>query len=129
MANKTYSIFGAGAAGLYTAWRLLDGKANAKGKSKQLGKGEPPGAAVRDALQLSQDVVTGTVSGLAHLATGKDTKQISGPVGIVRASAAGWRDAADVTVRIPITGAASSLNAAAAATVVLYEAVRQRSRG
>ena len=23
--SKTYSIFGAGAAGLYTAWRLLDG--------------------------------------------------------------------------------------------------------
>ncbi len=39
---------------------------------------------------------------------------------------AGWRSAADVTVRIPITGAASSLNAAAAATVVLYEVVRQR---
>jgi TrmH family RNA methyltransferase len=31
-------------------------------------------------------------------------------------------------VRIPIVGAASSLNAAAAATVVLYEARRQRSR-
>jgi tRNA G18 (ribose-2'-O)-methylase SpoU len=42
---------------------------------------------------------------------------------------AAWREAADVIVRIPITGAASSLNAAAAATVVLYEAVRQRSRG
>jgi 23S rRNA (uridine2479-2'-O)-methyltransferase len=41
---------------------------------------------------------------------------------------AGWREAADVTVRIPITGAASSLNAATAATVLLYEAVRQRSR-
>jgi TrmH family RNA methyltransferase len=40
---------------------------------------------------------------------------------------AGWREAADVTVRIPITGAASSLNAATAATVVLYEAVRQRT--
>jgi tRNA G18 (ribose-2'-O)-methylase SpoU len=40
---------------------------------------------------------------------------------------AGWRDAADLTVRIPITGAASSLNAAAAATVILYEAVRQRT--
>jgi hypothetical protein len=41
MAHKTYSIFGAGAAGLYTAWRLLDGKtAGAKGKSKQLGKGD-----------------------------------------------------------------------------------------
>ena len=39
---------------------------------------------------------------------------------------AAWRAAADDTVRIPITGAASSLNAATAATVVLYEAVRQR---
>ncbi len=39
---------------------------------------------------------------------------------------AGWRAAADTTVRIPITGAASSLNAASAATVLLYEATRQR---
>jgi 23S rRNA (uridine2479-2'-O)-methyltransferase len=38
----------------------------------------------------------------------------------------GWRDACDVIARIPITGAASSLNAAGAATVVLYEAARQR---
>jgi tRNA G18 (ribose-2'-O)-methylase SpoU len=37
-----------------------------------------------------------------------------------------WRDACDRVARIPITGAASSLNAAAAATVVLYEAARQR---
>lgn len=38
---KTYSIFGAGASGLYTAWRLLDGKPDApKGKAKQLGKGD-----------------------------------------------------------------------------------------
>lgn len=42
---------------------------------------------------------------------------------------AAWRDAAAVTVRIPITGAASSLNAAAAGTVVLYEAARQRRAG
>jgi hypothetical protein len=41
MKNKTYSIFGAGAAGLYTAWRLLDGKTNSqKDKSKQLAKGD-----------------------------------------------------------------------------------------
>lgn len=39
---------------------------------------------------------------------------------------AGWRAATDEIVRIPITGAASSLNAATAATVVLYEATRQR---
>jgi TrmH family RNA methyltransferase len=39
-----------------------------------------------------------------------------------------WRQACDVMARIPITGAASSLNAAGAATVVLYEAARQRQR-
>lgn len=39
--KKTYSIFGAGAAGLYTAWRLLNGKTKSeRGKSKQLGKGD-----------------------------------------------------------------------------------------
>jgi TrmH family RNA methyltransferase len=37
-----------------------------------------------------------------------------------------WRDLCDLTVRIPITGAASSLNAANAATAVLYEIARQR---
>jgi TrmH family RNA methyltransferase len=41
---------------------------------------------------------------------------------------AAWRESCDRTVRIPITGAASSLNAAAAGTVVLYEAARQRAR-
>ena len=41
MKTKTYSIFGAGAAGLYTAWRLLNGKpANDKGKAKLLVKGD-----------------------------------------------------------------------------------------
>jgi len=37
-----------------------------------------------------------------------------------------WRQACDIMASIPITGAASSLNAAGAATVVLYEAARQR---
>lgn len=41
---------------------------------------------------------------------------------------AAWRQDCDVIARIPITGAASSLNAAGAATVVLYEAARQRRR-
>lgn len=41
---------------------------------------------------------------------------------------AGWREACDVMARIPIGGAASSLNAASAATVALYEASRQRGR-
>ena len=39
---------------------------------------------------------------------------------------AAWRELCDVTVRIPITGAASSLNAATAATTILYEITRQR---
>jgi tRNA G18 (ribose-2'-O)-methylase SpoU len=39
-----------------------------------------------------------------------------------------WREACDVMVRIPIGGSASSLNAAAAATVAMYEAARQRRR-
>ncbi|MEV4256377.1 TrmH family RNA methyltransferase [Spirillospora sp. NPDC049652] len=41
---------------------------------------------------------------------------------------AGWRDGCDIMARIPIGGAASSLNAANAATVALYEATRQRTR-
>jgi 23S rRNA (uridine2479-2'-O)-methyltransferase len=39
-----------------------------------------------------------------------------------------WRQASDLIVGIPITGTASSLNAATAAAVVLYEAARQRGR-
>lgn len=38
---KTYSIFGAGAAGLYTAWRLLNGITNSESaKAKQLQSGD-----------------------------------------------------------------------------------------
>src|SRR3982074_1378070 len=41
MKIKTYSIFGAGAAGLYTAWRLLDGVPSSKNdQAKQLSKGD-----------------------------------------------------------------------------------------
>ncbi|HTF06042.1 MAG TPA: hypothetical protein VK826_18560 [Bacteroidia bacterium] len=41
MKNKTYSIFGAGASGLYTAWRLLSGTTKKeKDKSKLLQKGD-----------------------------------------------------------------------------------------
>jgi TrmH family RNA methyltransferase len=39
---------------------------------------------------------------------------------------AAWRAACDVVAYIPIGGGASSLNAAAAGTVALYEASRQR---
>lgn len=39
---------------------------------------------------------------------------------------AAWKDACDVLARIPMTGHASSLNAANATAVLLYEALRQR---
>ncbi|WP_235015004.1 TrmH family RNA methyltransferase [Microbacterium sp. SLBN-154] len=45
-----------------------------------------------------------------------------------RGMSRGWRENCDVLARIPMGGAASSLNAASAATVALYEAVRQRGR-
>lgn len=38
-----------------------------------------------------------------------------------------WREAADATVKIPMQGSASSLNAATAASLMLYEISRQRS--
>ena len=41
---------------------------------------------------------------------------------------AGWREACDRVLHIPMRGTASSLNAANAGTVVLYEAARQRRR-
>jgi TrmH family RNA methyltransferase len=37
-----------------------------------------------------------------------------------------WRDACDHLLRIPMAGTASSLNAATAASIVLYECSRQR---
>lgn len=37
---KTYSIFGAGASGLYTAWRLLNGTSKHKNNQKMLVKGD-----------------------------------------------------------------------------------------
>jgi TrmH family RNA methyltransferase len=40
---------------------------------------------------------------------------------------AAWKELADHLVRIPMTGSASSLNAANAATAILYETSRQRS--
>ncbi|MEV0154025.1 RNA methyltransferase [Micromonospora sp. NPDC050686] len=38
-----------------------------------------------------------------------------------------WRDACDHLIRIPMAGMASSLNAATAGSIVLYEAARQRA--
>jgi tRNA G18 (ribose-2'-O)-methylase SpoU len=64
------------------------------------------------------DVAEHDLTGPAVLVVGNETHGLS----------AGWRDACDVLLRIPIQGAASSLNAAAAGTVILYEAARQRAR-
>lgn len=58
---------------------------------------------------------------------------LRGPVALaVGAEDAGlsdlWLRAADLTVRIPMTGRVNSLNVAASAALLLYEAVRQRGR-
>ena len=64
------------------------------------------------------DVADADLTGPTVLVVGNETAGLS----------AGWREAGDDILRIPITGAASSLNAAAAGTVLLYEAARQRAR-
>jgi 23S rRNA (uridine2479-2'-O)-methyltransferase len=56
------------------------------------------------------------LTGPTLLAVGNDTTGLS----------AAWREACDVLLRIPIVGSASSLNAASAGTIALYEAARQR---
>ncbi|MGC4893023.1 TrmH family RNA methyltransferase [Micromonospora sp. DT31] len=63
------------------------------------------------------EVAEHDLTGPTLLLVGNETQGLS----------AGWQETADRMVRIPIVGAASSLNAAAAATVVLYEASRQRA--
>jgi tRNA G18 (ribose-2'-O)-methylase SpoU len=63
------------------------------------------------------DVADADLTGPTYVVIGNETNGLS----------AAWRDACDLTVRIPMTGSASSLNAASAATVVLYEAARQRA--
>lgn len=63
------------------------------------------------------EVAGADLTGPTYVVIGNETSGLS----------AAWRDACDVTVRIPMTGSASSLNAASAATVVLYEAARQRA--
>lgn len=60
-----------------------------------------------------------------------DRQDLRGPTVVVVGNettgmSAAWRAACSEFVSIPIGGAASSLNAATAATVVLYEAARQR---
>ncbi|PPA56849.1 TrmH family RNA methyltransferase [Micromonospora chalcea] len=64
------------------------------------------------------DVAEHDLTGPTVLLVGNETHGLS----------KGWQEAADRIVRIPIVGAASSLNAAAAGTVALYEAARQRAK-
>lgn len=66
----------------------------------------------------SHDIADHDLTGAKIIAIGNETQGLS----------AAWRDACDEILRIPIGGSASSLNAAAAGTIVLYEAARQRTR-
>ena len=56
------------------------------------GPGESLPAATKDSVQLTWGITTDTVRGIGHLATGRDTNQVSSSVGIVRVSAQAWRD-------------------------------------
>ena len=76
-------------------------------------------------------LVVGTDEGAAL-----DVREVdlSGPVLVVVGNettglSAGWREACDVVVSVPMAGSASSLNAATAGSLVLYEAMRARSGG
>ncbi|WP_052850556.1 TrmH family RNA methyltransferase [Streptomyces avicenniae] len=66
----------------------------------------------------SADAADFDLTGPVLLVIGNETTGLS----------AAWRERCDAMVRIPMTGSASSLNAASAATVMLYEAARQRAR-
>jgi len=62
------------------------------GIEERTGPGEPIPKATRDAFGLTWSIISSTFSGLGHVATGKDTNQISSSVGIVRVSAQAWRE-------------------------------------
>ena len=68
-------------------------------------------------LQGAADVASHDLTGSTLVVIGNETSGLS----------EAWRNACDTIVRIPISGSASSLNAASAATVLLYEAARQRA--
>jgi TrmH family RNA methyltransferase len=63
------------------------------------------------------DIADHDLTGPTLLVIGNETAGLS----------AAWRSACDRTVGIPIGGSASSLNAATAASILLYEAARQRT--
>jgi regulator of sigma E protease len=55
------------------------------------GPGESLPAAAGDSLRVTWGTVADTARGMAHLFTGRDTNNVSSSVGIVRVSAAAWR--------------------------------------
>lgn len=76
--------------------------------------------------------------GLTVVGTGEDAAALvwdhdfSGPTALVvgnetNGMSAFWTQACDATVRIPMTGSASSFNATVAASITLYEIARQRA--
>ncbi len=88
-------------------------------------------SAARDVLAWSEEHGAAVVGTDESGGTSLADADLSGPTLVVVGNetnglSAIWRDAGTRLVRIPIGGAASSLNAAASATVVLYEAARQR---
>ena len=73
----------------------------------------------------------GSLSGFEFAGGSRREVDLRGPVALVIGNettglAAAWRDECDVVARIPMAGTASSLNAATAGSIVLYEAMRQR---
>jgi tRNA G18 (ribose-2'-O)-methylase SpoU len=64
----------------------------------------------------SVDLTDAPLAGPTLLVVGSETSGMS----------VAWRQACDVVARIPMTGTASSLNAANAGSIMLYEALRQR---
>lgn len=62
------------------------------------------------------DIGASDLTGPLVLVVGNETTGLS----------AAWKAECDVLLRIPITGSASSLNAATAGTIALYESARQR---
>jgi TrmH family RNA methyltransferase len=65
----------------------------------------------------SADVRAVNLRGPAVIVVGNETTGLT----------AAWREECDVVLRIPMAGTTSSLNAATAGSIVLYEAMRQRS--
>ncbi len=63
------------------------------------------------------DVADADLSGPTAVLVGNETTGLS----------AAWRESCDQLVRIPMAGTATSLNAATAGSIVLYEAARQRA--